>query len=435
MGTTARIVSRLLALLLLTSFTGVAEVAYAQSGSEVGPIRLLTGLRLESGYNTNLYRTTDPNGREGVVQLNVNPTLRAQTIRPRIVALDAGIGLEWSQYLGDADARRQSGETIDGDFELRFNPNGLFSVAPRDEIRRTTRASFGAAGEPFQSTENTFELELALHPGGADRPSRLGLSGSLTGIHRLWRYDRFATLNKNAFGGRLELKYNFLPKTAVFINALVMSVVNASSTIEQDRALATDTSFSRANPDSTPIRVSAGLTGLLLPRLGLLLSAGYGTAQYRGDGAFRITSPLVQVRLDGYLTERTSVYADYQLNFADGVVEDAYQFHRGELGANLNAGLLRAGLSANVQGSRYQTGSALFNECANNQRRDTSIGGDANIGVRPSRFFGTGLRYGMAYQDSNCTQTTLEGDGAGLAAPGDAGYTTHSVFLYIDVSN
>jgi hypothetical protein len=414
---------------------GVAELAHAQSGSEVGPIRLLAGLRLETGYNTNLYRATDAPGREGAVQLNIHPSLRAQTVRPRIVALDAGVGFEWAQFFGDADARRQSGETIDADIELRFNPNGLFSVAPRDELRRTTRPAFGSSGDPFQATENTFELELALHPGGADRPSRLGLSGSLTGVHQIWRYDRFATLNKDAFGGRLELKYNFLPKTAVFVNALIMSVRNASATIEQDRDLATDTSFDRANPDSTPIRVSAGLSGLLLPRLGLLLSAGYGTAQYRGEGGFRLTSPLVQVRLDGYLTERTTVYGDYQLNFADGVVEDAYQFHRGSVGATIDAGLLRAGLEGSIQGSRYQTGSALFNECTNNQRRDSSVGGDAHLGVRPSRFFGTGVRYGMAYRDSNCRQTALEGDAAGLAAPGDAGYTTHSVFLYVDVSN
>lgn len=412
-----------------------ASVSAQASGSEYGPVRLDAALRLEGGYNTNVFRATDDAGRSGALQLNINPRLRASTVSPGLVAFNSGVSFVWSQFVGNADLRRQSAEAVNADIELRFNPNGLVSVAPRDTLRRSSRASFGPAGRPFKSTENTFELEVALHPGGANRSSRLGLSGSLTGFHQLWRYDRFPTLDKNGFGGRLELKYNFLPKTAVFLNAMVMTILNESNEIRQAQDLETGTNFTRANPDSTPIRLSAGLTGLLLPRLGLLVSAGYGRTAYRGPGSFTFGQPIIQVRLDGYLTQRSTVYGDYQYNFADGVVEDAYRYHRAAVGTDVNAGLLSTGAEIAYQRSRFETAVAQFNDCENNERLDSSVEGTAELGLNPNRFFSTGARYTVEYRDSTCRQTSLETGASGLAAPGDAGFVTHGIFLFLEVSN
>lgn len=414
----------------------VPSTAHSQDGGgDYGPVRIDAALRVEGGYNTNLYRAADAAARQGALQLNLNPRLRASTVSPNLVAFQSGLSFMWSQYVGDADVSRQSSENISADLELRFNPNGVVSVAPRDTLRRTSRAAFGGAGRPFKSTENTFELEVGLHPGGANRTSRLGLSGSLTGFHQLWRYDGFPSLDKNGFGGRLELKYNFLPKTAFFLNAMVMSIINERAEIEQAESVDVDTGFARSNPDSTPIRATAGLAGLLLPRMGALVSVGFGRTSYRGPGGFSLTQPVVQLRVDGYLSEQTTVFGDYQYNFADGVVEDAYRYHRVATGTEVEAGLLSTGAQVAYQRSTYESGSSLFNDCDGNQRRDSSVEGTGEVGFSPNRYFSTGVRYSVEYRDSNCSATAIEGSETGVAAPGDPGFVTHGIFMYLEVSN
>ncbi|MFT4704228.1 MAG: hypothetical protein ACI81R_001924 [Bradymonadia bacterium] len=417
----------------------LSSSVFAQ-GTEVGNVNIEASLKLETGWDSNLFSSSDSDAREPGLLLNITPAIRVTTIDPELVALDSGVGFNWGQYLGDEDERGQSGESIAFDLALQFNPNGVISITPSDQLTRATRAGFSRGSEPFQSTDNTFELALGFHPGGALRTSRIGFTAELAGFHRLWRYDELSSLNKNGIGGRLELKYNFLPKTGAFLSANIMSLRNEQNQPNFGSVVV-------ANADSTPFRITAGLTGLLLPRMSILVAAGYGGSSYRAgsvggasQGALpaNIGTYLLQADLTAHVNPNTTFGLGYLHNYDEGVVENGYEFHRASLGGDSSLGMLSFGAEAYLQRNLFAdtVDNTVGGEtCSGDRRQETAVGGDANVGLNPLDWFSTGIRYSVENRDSNC-QTVSAADVNGQIAPAaDAGYIRHRAFLFVEFRN
>lgn len=435
--------------------------AYAQSdsdaGSEVGPVNIVAGVRLDVGYDTNLFgASSDSDNAQGSGTVVVSPSIRASSIDPGMVRFEGGLGFSWTQQLGDEDARRQSRESIDSDIELQINPNGTVSVTPSNTLVRSSRASFSTNGDPFKSLTNTFELSLGYHPGGALRVSRLGLTGSLSGFVRSWRYDGAGLddANKNGFGGRLEVKYNFLPRTAWFANAMVMSIANENSVTGRD----VDDSVTpplvtggRANPNSFEFRGTTGVTGLLTPRLGMLVALGFGQASYQdvdidnlqGGQAVTetvqtdaVTALVAEVGLTAYLSEDSEMGLTYMRNLQDGAVEDGFTYHRVSLSSLVRFDPIVAGADVFVQRNAFtNTDTSNIQGCSDDIRQETVIGANADVGYRPLRFLTVGARYGVESRNGNCDGPSVVQGGNVPVGVSSADYTKHSIFGFLALSN
>ena len=448
---------RLAALGALLTSTSVSAQSSSGEGTEVGPVSITTGVRLDVGYDSNVFgASNDSSEQEASGSVVVTPRISANSVDPGLVRFGSSLELSWTQQLGDEDLRRQSRESIDGSLELQVNPNGNISVTPSTVLSRGSRASFSQNGDPFKSLENTFELELGYHPGGSLRGSRIGMTASLSGFVRSWRYDGAGLddADKNGFGGRLEVKYNFLPRTAWFMNGMAMSVANENAVVQRvidDSVTPPVAVGGRANPDSLQLRGSTGVSGLLARRLGVLVSVGYGLASYSdvdvdtSQGGQIVTETVktdnvaalvAEVGLTGYLSETSEVGLNYLRNLQDGAVEDGFTYHRGTLSADIDFAPLVAGAELFMQRNNFTNADTSSTPgCSGDTRQETVFGGGFDIGYRPMRFLTVGARYGLEARNGNCDgQSVVEGGTLPLGVS-SADYTKHSVFGFLSLSN
>lgn len=398
--------------------------AMADDGVAAGSLQLRPGLRLSGGVNSSpLYldqsRDPTPSG-----LLRVNPYLGISTPEPRAVELYSDLGAAWEQYFA-SDASSQSGLDLDALLGIRVNPNGVVSITPQDHITWTNTPNRNASADPHRILQNEFDLILGLHPGGANRGERLGLSGELAFEHRLWDYADFESYDRNGVGGRLELQWNFLPKTAFFIGAAAERITwNQRTSVSSTTAGQTTVD----NVDSTNVRATGGFTGLLAPRFSLLLSGGYGLGNYEsGQDA---GTYLAHVQGTVHLADTNALRFGWEHNFEDVTLSNFVTYHRLYAEASANVGALGLGLSAFVRLNDYSTATTdgVESDIYNGDRKDTIVGGQLEVSYRATSWLTMGLNYRPAIRDS--TATFSSGSGSNVSVD----YIQHRAGFFLDFS-
>jgi len=411
--------------------------AFAQSGIPAGGLDLNVGIRFETGFDSNpFYANSDSaSGPQGSGVVNINPYLGLRTAQPRMLALDGALGLKWEQYLANSDdnkAASQSGPDIEGNLGLRINPRGLVSVRPSDRLVLSNEPSYNANGDPTRALYNDFGLEVGFHPGGADNGSRVGFSGEVRFVHQLAMYvdpssDDDVTgrdaFNNAALGGEGVVRYNFLPKTSVFLMTSVRSVSYAEDT---SGALGPN-GQEVANSDSLPMRFLAGFNGLLAPRFSLLATMGYGGASYDlGESASTVIGQ-VEAGLD--MGEVGNLNFGWERNIRDAIVANFVTMNRFYGRYTGSAGDLNFGFGAEARLSSYSSATAAdgsefeYWETDGEKRTDTSVRADAELGYGVTDWLTVGGRYApvMRFTDAK------------VAGTGDAsiGFTNHRAFVFL----
>lgn len=412
----------------------VAVGASAQAnGIDLGEFRLHASLQLDTGYDTNVYYQDTDEDPTSSLRLNIAPGLSIETENPRNVDLEGALTTTWEQYLLDSSAPTdQSGLDVAAELGVRFNANGLVSVRPSDELRRTNDAAADEAGEPLRLTQNRAELEIGFHPGGANRTDRLGFSGALFARHQLWRYDFQSSSDRNSIGGGGRALYNFLPKTAVFLEAAIDRITH----VEAETIVLQDSGTGIPNSDSTPYRVSTGLTGLLARQFGLLARIGYGDANY--DEGPSTGALLAQVELSLYPNSMSEVFAGYQRDFNDAIYGNFLTYHRVYVGGELSGRLLTLGLDGFLQFNDYSdlgdaevsTGLTAAELFGTSSREDTVVGATVGLDFHVTSFFDVGTRYEFESRDSNISYA-FPGAASATTTNASASYGRHGVFLVL----
>ena len=413
----------LLLSLALACVGTVAAPAHAEDGVAAGSLQLRPGIRLELGVDSSplyLDASQDPQP-SGTIR--INPYIGISTPEPRALELFADLGAAWEQLLQE-DASGQSGLDLEAAVGLRVNPNGVVSITPSDHLSWTNTPN-SRAGDPFRVLHNRFDIEVGLHPGGYGRSERLGRSGALGFQHRVWDYDSFDSLNRTGLGGRLELQWNFLPKTGVFITGAV-------DTLSYDSVSVTSVTSSGAvevdNVDSLAIRASAGFTGFLSRRLSLLASGGFGQANYDlGEDA---KTYLTHIEFGVHLSDTNRLRFGWEHNFEDAVLSNFITYHRVYADASVDAGALGLGLGAYVNLNTYSsmTSGGTEVDVFNGERKDTLVGGQALVSYSVTDWFTMGLRYNPTIRDS--TTTVSDGSTAGQSAD----YVQHRALFFLDIA-
>ncbi|MBK6846074.1 MAG: outer membrane beta-barrel protein [Proteobacteria bacterium] len=233
---------------------------------------------------------------------------------PQKVAFRLQSAFGYREYLSNDEAiTNQRGLEIDAGLELRLAPSRWFSFEVQDNYLRavTTRnsaiASVAGGGAPVSLSSGTLtrdsnrlDLRAVITPGGG----RL----SLTAAYALWidaYEDQAFKLNNRLYNeASLQAKYRLLPKTAVLIEA----IQRFYNYLETQPALF-------GNVDSMPLRLYAGLTGLVTPRLSTVLKVGYGNAFYESGTSFN--SVLAKAEVAYRLMPMARVQLGYERLFDD----------------------------------------------------------------------------------------------------------------------
>ncbi|MEM1349766.1 MAG: hypothetical protein AAGI01_14485, partial [Myxococcota bacterium] len=140
---------------------------------------------------------------------------------------------------------------------------------------------------PFNRLQNNASILLGIHPGGRV------FQGFLSYDFGVFNYNEpLEDLNKLEHQLRARFVYKFFPRTAALITA-DYRFINYRQDLN-DGASANGETLSLVNIDSQPLRITAGIAGLLTNRIATNIDLGYGASRYDIAG-----SPLVAQGVDG----------------------------------------------------------------------------------------------------------------------------------------
>jgi hypothetical protein len=396
-------------------------------GLRSGNLQLHPSLMMGAAFDTNIYHESElrPGNVYRAPQGMLEPRLKMGLVEPREFDFTLDGTLNWTQYFGTEEhVRRQSGLGTTLVASGILNPQGAVSLRVTERFVRTNEPPSGPSRSALNRTGNRLGATLGVHPGGRVLESFLGYDYAIA------RHNLYPDLDRNEHHLDWKNQWRFLPKTGFVFDAnyrviRYLEPARGGSSVRPDGRL--------QNANSTPLRVQAGVSGLITNRLSLRMTAGYGWGFYEAGPT--IEGPLAHVEgtyAFGPQAWRNRFRVGYELNFSDSIIGNYFSFHR--FYTNYEQGLLgnrlRLGLGASAQMRDYarldvrviETDEAIITLPA--EASDLLIGGHANVSYRISNAWSAQLRYSYG---SNFTDDVIEIDGPGESALRD--YVRHQVLL------
>jgi hypothetical protein len=258
----------------------------SNTGIQLSDSALLhAGVGVEAGYDTNVfYSDTNAKGSSIVRVLPFIDISNATRNGPvtRTLTFDVRGGLQYRYYgSSDADVKKYSNA---------WNPNAGVSLSlggaqvgfgVADVFARIEDAPYAGRGAPMangpiERTNNQASAEVRWAPGGGRLAATLRYVNMVDIYNDFYRYADALT---NTL--MLDVSWKWLPKTALFANVSQgwiyylhdSTVVTQAGTTEQ------------LKNDSYPLRITAGLRGLLTEKTAAVLAVGYVNGFYQNGGS------------------------------------------------------------------------------------------------------------------------------------------------------
>lgn len=349
---------------------GAAGIALAE-GPGVRSSRFVFHPRLEVGgaYDSNFFRDgenelTAP--ADPVWVLTAEGRLKLANRSPTRLGLSLDVGASYRDLYaagaldpadaeGGADHRARQYEArsgfdgVDGALELVFGPRSSFALAlEADGHYSDEPVNELIFGEGFRRLELDIGPDLRFRPG--DDPDSRALEMTLGYRFAMLRFLDLdpalgtAPAQKDTHKIRLDTRWNFYPKTAALFDVQFWIINQQGGTFER-----TGASVSLSDKDQTPFRLSAGIKGLLTPRLSATVKAGFANSfnnvgqSYQGLIADAELAYVLADRLKLRLTWRRKLddnaYANYfvmdRFAFVGDVALPARLTLEGKLGVDL----------------------------------------------------------------------------------------------------
>ncbi len=294
-----RRICRLAGALATCFLVGFAHAASASAGNGIRlggtDGRLHPFLDMESRYDSNVsYRSNEP---LGDVVFHIKPGLELK-IQGDLAVVEFSGALDWAQFggLNDATTRDMSRLYAEAGFGALLNPRGIASLRLDDDFRRRPSTSSLTLGSAVISNSNTLALSVPWKPGGGALVFMFRGQWLLESFQPYMSADKcvpddpmcsketLGDLGYNDYRSGLEAQWRFLPRTsAVFQAGYFTHVPNAPQVTMRNLLTGTDTTIALA--DVSGLDLLAGLTGLVTPRIGVSIKAGYGQAWESGKGS------------------------------------------------------------------------------------------------------------------------------------------------------
>ncbi len=313
---------------------GDSDVAGSDSGGSSALSRTIgvhPGLRLEGGFDSNIFFEDEQENPLSAPSLSVVPFVEIDTRKSRSVALKLKAEAEYLQYLSDDQrVQDQSGFFLRAQGSATFNPRGAVALRISDSFQRTNEAPSGAAFDSFNRIYNDLGAAIVIQPGGKILVVELG------GHFAINRNSFVPDLDNQTIGMRLGASWRFLPKTKFVLNAswdFVTYDQRVRSIPFYDEGEAPDFVEPFENDDtalrninSQPLRIETGIDGLVGRRLSIKALIGYSKAFYDSGDDFSSITGLFQ---GGYEIGPTSRFAlGYERNYQDTSFGNFMSFHK-----------------------------------------------------------------------------------------------------------
>lgn len=357
--------------------------------------KLVPSLKLSGRYNSNIYRAAG-NETAGLVVdapiLGINPAVAISSPRERDFLLDLDAGIQWDQYFDTAgiagvDVSRQSGLSVSGKLGAHINPEGSLSLRLEEVFSRRNEPGYSGSKQPYNWINNAVGAVVGIRPSA-------GVLGIDLGYRwRLFDFDNKTLSDLNRFEHDFDLKiaWDFLPKTALLLDGnfrMVRWDHPQQAAVRDDLTLPVLHHYNH-----NPLRVQAGLDGLLTERLALRLLAGYGMSMHDEGESFGgvIGSASVSYAF-GRLDLQNKLSLGYQRDFRTAAVGNFYGLHQvfGRYVQNLLDRRVSMHLGGRFEWRDYSLDSTpLLGE----PLKDALVIGDAGVEVQATEWLGFGFGY------------------------------------------
>lgn len=283
----------------------LAVPAAAQGpGLRVGELEIHPTVWLSGGYDSNFFLEADsgeasgPNP-AGILQAGLGLALANRS--PNKVGLFLESKLAYRQVLflqEDTQGGQVRNEVIDAqnavdyadvNLGVAFLPRSTFTVELHEDFRYSERPAYDAVDVGFKQLTNSAGVDLRFRPGERAEPESRAFETRLGYRFELQRYlegDRVGAERAEKDGHRMQLltRWRFLPKTALLLDTRfkIIDYRRPSDRVVTDG----DEVVTVAGPDrdSKPLRIVAGVQGLVTRRVSVVLKAGYAnTFNVEGD--------------------------------------------------------------------------------------------------------------------------------------------------------
>lgn len=324
--------------ILLTALaaTGIASTAHAEAGDglQTGTLSMSPSLAASTAVDSNLFRQSIKEGTPSTApSLSLTPALTITTLTPQPVDVSLDSQLTWRQYLSSRRIiNSQSGLEADVGAQVRFNPEGMLSFAIQDRLRRTNDPPPVPADFAYNTTANRIGATLGVHPGGKVFQHYLSYDWSVV------FHDDIPDINRQIHNFTLKNYWRFLPRTAFVLTGDYSLIrYNEPTRLGGFR-----------NVNSTPLRISTGLTGLITKRLSMRIIGGWGWGFYDDTTSFSGVVLDTQVTYrPGTNEDKNRLFLGYTRNFQDASIANYATFHRPYAGYQQKIGS-RVGVSVGV---------------------------------------------------------------------------------------
>ncbi|HET9551434.1 MAG TPA: outer membrane beta-barrel protein [Anaeromyxobacteraceae bacterium] len=309
---------------------GSASPAWAGAGNGIrfggSEGRLHPFLELEGRYDSNVYvNAFGTQASDFIVHTRPGLTLE---VPGELATVELTAQLDWAKYLGADDAATKDLSKLYAESQLRVgvNEKGTVALLVEDLFRRSDRPQALSFNAGVISNFNDLSLAVPWHPGGGALAVTVNGGWSLETYQQffsgfvcsgstspLCNTDNLSKLGYNELRGGLEVRWKFLPRTAVVVSGGAF------------KRLPNDTAFSL---DAAGYRAQAGLTGLITPHVAATIEAGYGSTFSTTPS---LGTWLLTADAEWLPTETASVKVGYAHDYAvdPGLLQTAlYDVHR-----------------------------------------------------------------------------------------------------------
>ena len=407
-----------------------ASTAWGQWGEGVrgGSFLLHPGISLSAGFDSNIYyESTGAAGRlhqapEGAFE----PSLSWETVDGRSWDFSGEASVRWRQYFSDeVHVRNQSGLAAALDTQAVWNADGAVSLQFHNDFVRSNETPSGPSPQTLNRIYNKAGGKLGLHPGGQVLQTFGGYDFSLV------RHNLHPDLDRHTHHLGWEGRWAFLPQTS-FVGEVDYRMIRyrfpfrgAHQGVSPEGRL--------ANVDSDPLRLLAGVSGMITPRISVNLRGGYGWGRYH-EGA-TTENGLARVEASyqfGNVDFDNRIRVGYRYGFTDSSLGNFYRSHRtvagyeqGFMSNRLRLELratadIRGYSSLGVDGVETIDGDVIYPE----EPSDLLMGASVRAGYRIRSGWSVSGRYSFR---SNFTDDRIVIDGLGEDVVRD--YQRHHVMF------
>jgi hypothetical protein len=357
------------------------------------------GINTDLRYDSNVFYQ-DQNT-TGAFALRLSPNLEIATRgaprggdRPHMLDFRFYAGMDYTEWLtADPNVSRHRLFGVAAGAGLVILPGYPVTITLSDNYVRTSQPPYSSGNPNIDRDSNTLGIDFAIKPGGGRLQLNVGYAFGLD----YYEASQYQALNRFTHRTQLRLMWKFFPKTAVFIDAT-----------------ATPTQYFQPgslHPDSYPLRIVAGIVGLITPKLNIRLWAGYGNGFYQakpGAGMMPGFDPnanpntgVAGIDLGWRPTIFSSGVLGYKHDFADSLIGSFFDLDSVYIGWTQIIWRFIANVKLQYSNLRFQGIDTRITGLVSPDRSDHLIQFGARIDYQFKNFLALGIGYDLTYNNTN----------------------------------